>query len=799
VTTSRADNNPLDIARDYIARGWNPIPIPYRAKGPTGDEWGKLRITDENVEQFFDGSPQNIGVQLGKKSDGLTDVDLDCPEAVVLAPQFLPSTPAVFGRASKPRSHYLYCIDDAPNKGSLKLTDLDKAVIVELRMGGGDKGAQTVFPGSIHTSGETIEWVSDREPTQTSFAVLKDAVTKIAVGVILIRSWPAKGGRHDAALALGGFLARAGWETNDIANFVEIVAHAAGSEDPAARSKDATDSAEAHARGENVYGLPGLCQHFGGAEGEKIAKFLEYRESAPHHGPSPAGTISVNPGELPRVVDEAEAAILRADCGIYQRGTSIVRAVWSKLKAADNQDTFAHLLIPVDEKYLVETLTRAVVFNKWNVAKKRYQPIDCPNKVAATYLARVGQWKLPVLAGVINAPCLRHDGSILSKPGYDEASGLLFEPNGVVFPPIPENPTKDDALKAIGTLKDLLEEFPFVNDADKSVSLSLIFTALDRRSMRLVPVHGITAPVIGTGKTYMIEIVSTIATGNIAPVIPQGWNDEELEKRLSAALIAGQGIIVIDNCTRPVGGSFFNLMITSERVNVRILGKSEQPDTPTNVLVIVNGNNLSFHSDFTRRVVVSSLDPKMEKPWMRKFKRDPIAEIKRRRGEIVVAALTVLRAYHIAKPRVDLTPFASFEDYNHRIVGPLLWLGEKNPRENINNIIAEDPEREEISEFMRLWWDAYKDAKKTVSDVIGAMVDKNFDGILQEIASDKYGRPSSVRLGRWLRKHRGRIVDGKRFVKEGEYQNAVVWKLEEALQVKKELPAGDLGDPGDPI
>jgi hypothetical protein len=646
----------LDVARDYIARGWNPVPIPYRAKGPRGSKWHKVHVTLDNVDRYFDGGPQNIGVQLGAKSSKLTDVDLDCVEATALSPHFLPPTPAIFGRVSKPRSHYLYYIDDAEDRASLKLTGIDKDVIVELRMGGGEKGAQTVFPGSVHVSGELIEWASDGEPTRTTLVVLKDAVTKIAVGVILVRAWPARGSRHDAALALGGFLARTGWEKDDIAHFVEVIAAAAESEDPIARSKDAGDAAKTHARGENVYGLPGLCEYFGDAEGKTIAKILNYREPTLHHGPSKAGTIAVNPGELPRVVDEAEAALLRADCGIYQRGTSIVRAVWSKLKAADNKDTFAHLLIPVDKKYLVETLTRLTGFNKWSVTKERYLPIDCPNVIAETYLARVGQWRLPVLAGVINAPCLRHDGSILSKPGYDEASGLLFEPNGMVFLAIPENPTRDDALREIGVLKELLEEFPFVTDTDRSVALSLIFTALDRRSMRLVPVHGITAPVIGSGKTYMIEIVATIATGNIAPIIPQGWNDEELEKRLGAALITGQNMIVIDNCNRPVGGSFFNLMITSERVNVRVLGKSKQPDTPTNVLVIVNGNNLTFYSDFTRRVVVSSLDPEMEKPWTRKFKRDPIAEIKQRRGEIIVAALTVLRAYHVAKPKIDLPP-----------------------------------------------------------------------------------------------------------------------------------------------
>ena len=448
----------ISIARNYISRGWNPVPIPHRAKGPRCNGWQRLHVTLDNVEKYFNSGPQNIGVQLGPKSSGLTDIDLDCTEAVALAADFLPPTSAVFGRASKPRSHFLYYIEDAEDRGSFKLSGVDKDAIIELRMGGGNKGAQTVFPGSTHASGEEIQWASEGEPSRSDFANLKTAVTKIAIAVILVRAWPPKG-RHDAALALGGFLARCGWETETIGDFVDSVQRVAGVTDFSHVEngrKAAIDAAEAHARGENVYGLPGLRDHFGEAEAKIIAKILNYREASPRHGPSPAGTITVNPGDLPRIVDEAEAALLKADCGIYQRGTSVVRAVWSKLKAADNKETFAHLLIPVDEKHLIETLTRLTVFNRWNESKERYQTIDCPAKVASTYLARVGQWKLPVLAGVINAPCLRYDGSTLSKPGYDEVSGLLFDPNGIEFPPIPENPTREDALKSLKVLKDLL-------------------------------------------------------------------------------------------------------------------------------------------------------------------------------------------------------------------------------------------------------------------------------------------------------------------------------------------------------
>src|SRR5216683_1212683 len=259
---------PLQIAESILARGWNPVPIRHKSKIPIGKEWQKLIITKDNIAAHFNGARMNVGVQLGRNSNGLTDVDLDCDEAIEFAPRFLPKTPAMFGRKSKPTSHLLYIIDDAPEKLPwIKHKDKagkDGKGIVELRLGGGVKGAQTVYPGSTHESDEVIEWVRNETPVHSDYTILKRAIDKIAVATILRRAWPGRSG-HDAALALGGFLARAGWPPNEIGRsaedcregrkpqFVDIVAPDPKWKDDSSRT--ARDSAEAFARGENVQGL----------------------------------------------------------------------------------------------------------------------------------------------------------------------------------------------------------------------------------------------------------------------------------------------------------------------------------------------------------------------------------------------------------------------------------------------------------------------------------------------------------------------------------------------------------------
>jgi hypothetical protein len=140
-------------------------------------------------------------------------------------------------------------------------------MLVELRIGGGDKGAQTVFPGSTHESGERIEWVEDGEPARIGGSDLKRYVSTLAAGALLVRNYPPSGARHDAALVLGGWLARIPtMEAADIEHFVKVVARAAGDEEAEERGRSAA--------GEPTPGWPRMREVWGGELTNKIAEWL---------------------------------------------------------------------------------------------------------------------------------------------------------------------------------------------------------------------------------------------------------------------------------------------------------------------------------------------------------------------------------------------------------------------------------------------------------------------------------------------------------------------------------------------
>jgi hypothetical protein len=420
---------------------------------------------------------------------------------------------------------------------------------------------------------------------------------------------------------------------------------------------------------------------------------------------APWPQIFVAPGELPRVVDEAESALLTLGQEIYQRGGLIVRPVLSKLKASDDRDTTGWRLVAVTRPYLIEALTCAARFLKFDARSKSWVATDAPDRVAEAYLARQGAWKLPVLRGIVNAPFLRADGSICETPGYDPVSGLLYKPEGRHFPPIPREPTWDDASKALASIDELIAGFPFVTPADRSVALSGILTLLDRRSMATAPLHAFTAPSAGTGKSLLVDIAAMLATGQPMPVIAQGRSEEELDKRLGASLLAGDLGISLDNCDHALQGAFLCQALTQQRLAIRLLGQSRNVETPCNAVLYATGNNLPIAGDLTRRTLLCSLDAGVEHPERRTFNNDPLAIARAERRRLVVAALTVLRAWHVAGQRLGHPPFGSFEEWSHRIRGPLVWLGRTDPCETVAKVRANDPAREALATVIALWAD----------------------------------------------------------------------------------------------
>lgn len=517
--------------------------------------------------------------------------------------------------------------------------------------------------------------------------------------------------------------------------------------------------------------------------------------------------IEIKDGELSQLATRAEALLIHAGVPIYQRGGELVRPIIETVDASRGRKTKVAQLRPLDSVYLRDLLARYAIWLRYDAREQQVNQTNPPYETATTVMARAGEWRFKAITGVISTPTMRPDGSLLTMQGYDDATGLLLvEPPPM--PGIPDQPTKEDALAALEVLEELLGGFPFVDDVSKSCALSAIITPILRGAFLVTPMHASRAPTAGSGKSYLWDIVAAIAIGQLMPVMSTGANVEETEKRLGAALMSGQPLISIDNISGELGGDALCQIIERPVVELRILGRSERVRIEARgTSTFSTGNNFVVIGDLTRRVIAVNLDAEVERPELRQFDFDPVERVLADRGKYIAAALTIGRAY-VAAGRPGLLPrLASFEAWSDLVRSALVWLGKADVVESMESARADDPERGELGELLEAWAKVigceYSNRVK-LNDVIlkgssmvrpnGAQYDLNNPVALEPEYPELYTaleslayrstgkrgqKPDARLLGNYLRRFKGKIVDGKRFAMKPDDKRGAEWWVED--------------------
>lgn len=504
-------------------------------------------------------------------------------------------------------------------------------------------------------------------------------------------------------------------------------------------------------------------------------------------------SIRIEGGKLPYIVDQAERALLQFLMNpVYQRGGLLVRPAAIEIETSCGKG-MGHRLVPVTRANLVELFTEVAQFERFLGRDKKWVATNCPREVADTYLARVGEWRVPTLLGVIRAPTLRPDGSIIDRPGFDRATGLLFEPAGAEFPKIPQQPNKEDARAALSSLNSLIAPLSFVDGPDRAVALAAILTAGVRRSLPHAPLFAYTAPVAGAGKSKAVDVVSNIWCGHPAPVTSQGGSrGDELEKRLNASLIGGDSIVSIDNCEHPLASVTLCQAISQPVLRIRQFNTLSNLDVPSNGCFFATGNNLVLAGDLPRRSLLASLDPKCERPETRVFDRPaPDVMALKDRARYAIAALTILWAYVAAgRPPQGRAPLGGYETWSYLVRDALLWLGEDDPCITMERVRANDPVRITVLPVMECWASSVgttehdtRTAREIVElaksqDSLGDYLHPDFRNALLSAAGEKGGNLDAGKLGYWLRQHKDRIFVGRRFICAGERKKVALWRLQ---------------------
>ena len=508
-----------------------------------------------------------------------------------------------------------------------------------------------------------------------------------------------------------------------------------------------------------------------------LLRFVDIEVNAARMKP----TIHVIAGEIHRVVDAAERELANSRRH-YQRGGLIVTVV-------TDPGTRETRVQDISAPALVRALAGAATWERFDARSEDWVRVDPPARHATVLFDSTSYHHLPVLTGLARQPYLRPDGSLMTAAGYDAATGMFGVFDTREFS-IPDNPTRAQAEAALALLKDLLAEFSFASDTDLAAAVSSMLTAAVRPSLVHAPMVHARAHMVGSGKSYLCELITAFATPQRGTPTTFPGDDEECRKLLLAELLRAPAVIEFDNLTGDlVAHKSLCTALTSEHMSGRILGVSKTATVSTRALFLSSGNNVGPVNDMTRRCITIHLDPACEVPAARSFKRpELVRDVLRERGRYVSAALTIVQAWVVAsRPQTACKSIAGYHDWSDLCRQPLLWLGLADATESVFEAMAEDPDRETLDRLLTAWQSVFGKTSAMVRDAVkqaAAFHDENVElrEVLHDIA-DERGEINRRRLGWWIRRHVGRIVDGRRFLRASGNRSAEAWRVESVSQV----------------
>lgn len=406
----------------------------------------------------------------------------------------------------------------------------------------------------------------------------------------------------------------------------------------------------------------------------------------PDRSTLPQVLVTVDEG---KTNDEAIAALaLLPD--LYTRFGTFVRAVDTKRRRPGEAEAYTKTDVKaVTDPLLREYMSRAA---RWSEVKEdphggnTEAPAHPPEWSVKAVQARGYYPEQPPLYHLAESPTLLHDGRIIQSEGYDVASGVLCVSKIAVA--VPESLTREDAIEASQKLLRLVAQVPFENEASRSSFLAGLLTPIARWCFKgQTPVFMFDANKAGSGKGFLMNMISTLALGRPCDHTVQTADEEEERKFITSKVLTAQPIVFIDECDKPFGSGPIQGLITTGTWAPRLLGTNESPAHDCYMVLYAAGNNIQYKGvDITRRVCTIRLVTDLDNPAERTgFEIDDMpAYLEANRAELFEAALTMLRAWlQSGISAADLPGWGgrwgSFNDWDRVVRGAIVFCGLADP------------------------------------------------------------------------------------------------------------------------
>ena len=409
-------------------------------------------------------------------------------------------------------------------------------------------------------------------------------------------------------------------------------------------------------------------------------------------------------------------------------------------------------------------------------------------------LAGRGAWpELSELAGLVEGPVLRPDGSVLQRRGFDRATGLVYAPD-IAFQKVSEQPDATEAKAALDRLREVVADFPFRGEAHFAAWLSSLLTPLARAAFRgPAPAQ--------LDRRQRARLRQKPARGRLfdhsSPAVrrracPTPTTRTRSASRSPAVALEATQLALIDNISGVFGSATLDRALTAESWRDRLLGSNSQVSMPLKVTWYATGNNVVLKGDTPRRCLHIRLESWRERPECRTDFRHPrlLSWIRRERSRLLPAALTLLRAYAAAgRPPQRLPGWGSYEGWSDLVRSTVVWLDLPDPAETREELeAASDVEKSTVRDLVHGLAELLeaRDGRATSRDILEELAAERSAGhysTLRLALADSFpgrGRerlPTATQLSMKLGSVRGRHLDGACLEQGPRTYKGVQWRV----------------------
>jgi hypothetical protein len=331
----------------------------------------------------------------------------------------------------------------------------------------------------------------------------------------------------------------------------------------------------------------------------------------------------------------------------------------------------------------------------------------------------------------------------------------------------------------------LLGGFNFGGPADCATAVAALMTAVNRSVCGPAPGFLITAPSVRAGKSTLAQTIGVVANGKHPEPMDNVESGEELDKRIMAVLQAGRTMLFLDNVK---SGSVVNntqmaMLLTQPNYSGRILGRTEFASFPTNITVVLTGNNVEVQGDMNSRILEIRLNLRPEGKATASLE----GWAAQHRGEIVCDLLTIMKAYadcgHPEQPG-DACRFSVWDSMIRRAVQ---WVSgiDINDKFKANDHV--DPEGEQLETFLQAMAALFPLPVKAGEIAARLQSGSGFDPAsdvfekaLGDISGGRRKAWPKESIGRVLVKFRGRKAGGLRLERTVDSKASPMWSVVQA-------------------